>query len=92
MEFIPFLRTLDANFFARLAFFVGLSYVLISQSSALKNNKVTLEQPDSSSATRFSKTLGKDEHLDKILKAMDAKKAEEGKSEDNKLDSHTKLL
>lgn len=43
MEFIPFLRTLDANFFARLAFFVGLSYVLISQSSALKNNKVTLE-------------------------------------------------
>jgi hypothetical protein len=58
MQTIPFLRTLDASFFARLVFFIGVSYSTLYFAANYGPKRVFVKQDGPDSATRYSKTFG----------------------------------
>ncbi|CDW83955.1 UNKNOWN [Stylonychia lemnae] len=67
---INVLRTLDANFFARFAVFIGLLYYLSRFSKQFEASKQYLAEPDRNSPNRFSKTFGTEKEIDQILEQM----------------------
>lgn len=69
---VPFLKSLLCfDFFARLVFFVGLTYFVSLQMRDMSQEKVTLKQEGGNSPNRYSKTFGREEALDKLLASAD---------------------
>ena len=67
LKVIPFLKTLDLNFFVRLIFFSGIVYICGKTMSGSQDFKVPIEEEGSNSPNKFSKTFGQEKRLDNIL-------------------------
>ena len=70
LKAIPFLRSLNADFFARMVFFVAFVYYMASNSILTIERKVILPNEGPDSPTRYSKTFGQEKKLDAILEQM----------------------
>ena len=67
LKTIPILKTLDLNFFVRLAFFCGVVYLCGQMMSGSQDIKVPVKEEGSSSPNKYSKTFGQEKRLDSIL-------------------------
>lgn len=70
LQLVPFLKTLDRDFFFRLTCFVGVAVLLIRQTRQTEEGKVVCKQEGPESPVRFSKTFGQEKKLDVALLAM----------------------
>lgn len=70
LRIVPFLKTLDLSFFARLAFFAGILYYCHLRMKDLPQHLHAVEesQDDEQISHRFSKTFGHEKKLDSILR------------------------
>ena len=73
LQMLPFIRTLDFSFFARLALFGGVLDVFGNRFKPLNEERVVFKQEGPDSPTRFSKTFGQEKKLDQILTSEDFK-------------------
>ena len=73
LQMLPFIRTLDFSFFARLVLFGGVLYVFGNRFKTLNEERVVCKQEGPDSPTRFSKTFGQEKKLDQILTSEDFK-------------------
>ena len=71
MNLIPFVRTLDVSFFARVVLFSGICYGMCQFMNTFGPKRVLIKQEGPSSPNRFSKTFGQEKQLDAILASLD---------------------
>ena len=64
---MPFLRSLDLSFFARLTAFVGVLYYALYMIAETNKQSFAINEPPRNSANRYSKTFGHEKQLNEIM-------------------------
>jgi hypothetical protein len=70
LKVVPVLKTFDAGFFVRLALFTGVVYMFGSMAARSSDVMIAVKEDKSNSPNKFSKTLGQEQRLDRILENL----------------------
>ena len=77
LQAVPFLRTLNAGFFARLAFFGAVCVTMHRRLEQTKEGRIVVPDEPMDSPTRYSKTFGQEKRLDAVLTQLNLEQDQE---------------
>eukprot|EP00347_Sterkiella_histriomuscorum_P010998 403374136 len=77
VKLVPFLRTLDAGFFMRVAVFSVFMYYAFQALIVTSEKAVKLKEPPRNSANRFSKTFDQEKQLNSIMEQIKLEEEQE---------------
>ena len=88
LRVIPFLKTLNADFFIRVVLFGGMLYYALQMMRTASEKVVMLKEPPRNSPTKFSKTFDYEKQLNQIMVQMKQEEEQKNKSNQSNKENH----